>query len=248
MKKNDRKTNLISILVFTLSIVTLLSACSPASQNTDSAVQNAQELAAEIAVDTGNNTPEPRALTEGEAVAASFAELQTAAQDTAVNTIYVDSDLSIDEDFLFERNNDLAIFISQGVTVTVNAGFTPVFCTMTNDGTIIINGTFDHACNLVNNGTVTVKNGGTASSGMTSITNNGDFSVEEGGSLLIERGTQFLNTGSTTNGGHISVGDGGSLDNQSGSITNNGTIDISSYFEGDLEAITGTGTVNDNRE
>ena len=66
--------------------------------------------------------------------------------------------------------------------------------------------------------------------------------------MPIDRGSQFFNLGTITNNGYIYVKDGGSLNNAKGIIVNNNVIDLFSFFEGNIEDIKGTGTVNDNRE
>lgn len=186
---------------------------------------------------------------DGGASVSTFAQLQAAVENKGTAVVTVNSDISIASTLTFERNNDLMIYIKEGVTLTVSDEFIPVFCSMINDGAIIINGTFDRgACNFINNGSVTVKSGGIASSGMCNTYNYGAFNVDVGGNLLIERGTQFHNFGTVTNNGYISIKDGGSVFNETGSIINNGTIDLDSYFSGDIADITGTGTIKDNRK
>lgn len=184
----------------------------------------------------------------GGVIVSTFADFQAAVENKDVTVINIGSDIDIACKLFFERNNDLVIYIKEGYTLTVSDEFIPVFSTIINDGAMIINGTFDHASKFINNGSVTVRSGGTASSGMTEIYNYGTFAIDAGGTLLVERGTKFYNPGKITNNGHISISDGGSVSNESGSIVNNGTIDLSSYFNGDITKITGTGTVNDNRE
>ena len=186
---------------------------------------------------------------DGTVVVSSFDAFKAAMENKAITVINIDSDIDITEKYFYERDTDLMINIGKGKTVTVSGEFIPVGCSITNEGDIIVKGTFDRGlCSLINNGTVTVVNGGTACSGVSSTDNNGFFTVDVGGNLLIERGTTFKNLGTLTNNGYISIKDGGSLDNKEGSIINNGTIDLYTYFEGDIKDITGTGTLNDNRE
>lgn len=148
-----------------------------------------------------------------------------------------------------ESGPDTLIYIREGVTLTISGEFTTVGCYVTNDGAIVISGTFDRGLSsMTNNSTVTVKNGGTFCSGMTDTYNRGNVSVDKGGNLLVERGTQFYNYGSIVNNGYISVDNGGSLFNDAGKIVNNGTIDLAAYFSGEIADITGTGTINDNRQ
>lgn len=185
---------------------------------------------------------------DGKALVSSFAALQAAVENEKITVINIDSDIDITSKLNFERDTDLMINIEKGKTFTVSGEFIPVGCSITNDGAMIIRGTFDRGlCSLINNGTVTVESGGTASSGVSSTDNNGSFTVNTGGNLLIERGSSFKNLGTLTNNGYISIKDGGSLDNKDGSIINNSTIDLYTYFEGDIKDITGTGTLNDNR-
>lgn len=186
---------------------------------------------------------------DGKAVVSSFDAFKAAMENKAITVINIDSDIDITDKYFYERDTDLMINIEKGKTITVSGEFIPVGCSITNEGDIIVKGTFDRGlCSLINNGTVTVKNGGTACSGVSSTDNNGAFNVDIGGNLLIERGTKFKNLGTLTNNGYTSIKDGGSLDNKDGSIINNGTIDLYTYFEGEIKDITGTGKLNDNRE
>ncbi len=84
--------------------------------------------------------------------------------------------------------------------------------------------------------------------GQSDALNSGSVTVKEGAEFFIEHGTMFGNTGTMANEGYICVQDGGQLNDQGGLIANDGTLDINSYYNGDIAAITGTGTLNDNRE
>lgn len=192
---------------------------------------------------------EKQPLAEGEALVSSFAELQAAVADTKITTINLGSDFEITGKLFYEREDDgPAIAIKKGITLTVGGEFIPVGGSIKNDGAIIVKGVFDRGiCNLINGGSITVKNGGMCSSGMSTTVNNGEFTVEQGGQLFIERGSEFKNPGVLTNNGSVSVRDGGSLHDEGGSLINNGTLDLSSYFSGEISKITGTGTLNDNR-
>ncbi|AHF11425.1 MULTISPECIES: hypothetical protein [Dehalobacter] len=193
-------------------------------------------------------SPEPVSQDSGEIIVSSFAELQTAVADTKITVINVGSDMEITSKLEYEREDDLAIYIKKGTTLTISDEFIPVGGSITNDGAIIVKGTFNRGiCSFINNGSVTVRSSGTASSGMCSADNNGNYIVDNGGQLLIERGSEFKNLGTLTNNGFISVKDGGSLYNETGSLINNGTIDLYAYFGGDIAKITGTGTLNDHR-
>jgi hypothetical protein len=188
---------------------------------------------------------------DGGTVVATLAELQAAVENENVTVIQIGSDMDISGELFVdcEDGPETLMYIKAGITLTVSAEFTTVGCYVTNDGAIVISGAFDRGlCSLTNNGTVTVKNGGTFTSGMSDTYNRGTITVDTGGNLPIERGTQFHNYGSILNNGHITVDNGGSLFNNTGKIANNGTIDLNSYFSGDIAAITGTGTINDNRE
>lgn len=186
---------------------------------------------------------------DGKAIVSSFAELKAAMENKAITVININSDMDITEKYFYERDTDLMINIEKGKTITISGEFIPVGCSITNEGDIIVKGIFDRGlCSLINKGTVTVKSGGTARSGVSSTDNSGSFIVDMGGNLLIERGTSFNNLGTMTNNGYISIKDGGSLNNRDGSIINNGIIDLYTFFEGDIKDITGTGKLNDNRE
>lgn len=201
-------------------------------------------MAKQIADNDGEQSSE-----DGKAIVSSFDAFKKAMENKAVTVIDVNSDMDITEKYFYERDTDLMINIEKGKTITISGEFIPVGCTITNEGEIIVSGTFDRGlCTLINNGTVTVKKGGTATSGVSSTDNNGSFTVESGANLLIERGSKFKNLAKLSNNGYILIKDGGSLDNEKGSLINNGTIDLYTYFEGDIKGITGTGTLNDYRE
>ncbi|MGE4483688.1 MAG: hypothetical protein AB7C97_01100 [Oscillospiraceae bacterium] len=187
----------------------------------------------------------------GGTIVSTFAELQAAVADGDVTVIQIGSDMDISGELFIDREDgpETLIYIKAGVTLTVGGEFSTVGCFVTNDGKIVVNGTFSRGLGgLRNNGSVTVKSGGTLESGMSDTYNRGTITVDNGGSLPIDRGTQFHNYGSIVNNGYISVDNGGSLFNDTGKIENNGTIDLSSYFSGNIAAIAGTGTVNDNRQ
>lgn len=195
---------------------------------------------------TGSGTGTPAG--EGKVVVSAFAEFKAAVQDKKTAEISVHADFDVSADLAFEREDDLVIRIEKGKTLTVSKTFQPVFCSIVNDGNIVVNGTFDRgACKMANNGSVIVKKGGTASSGMADTDNTGSFTVEAGGTLLIERGTVFNNLGTLTNNGYIRVKDGGQLNDKGGSLINDGTIDLHSTFNGDIKKILGKGALNDRR-
>lgn len=188
---------------------------------------------------------------DGGTVVTTLGELQAAVADGNVTVIQIGSDMDISGELFVDREDgpETLMYIKAGVTLTVSGKFTVVGCFVTNSGGIVVNGTFDRGLGgLRNNGSVTVKSGGTLTSGMSDTYNRGTITVEHGGSLPIERGTQFHNCGSILNRGYIVADNGGSLFNSTGKIENNGIIDLNSYFEGNVEDIVGTGTVNDSRQ
>lgn len=188
---------------------------------------------------------------DGGTLVSTFAGLQAAAGNKENTVIQIISDIDISSELFIDREDGPAtvLYIKEGVTVTVSNKFTPVGLSITNDGAVVIKGTFDRGLGcFTNNGSVTIKNNGTFCSGVTKTYNYGAVIADAGGNLLIERGTQFLNPGTITNNGHVSIKDGGSLTDENGSITNNGTIDLDSYFNGDITKIRGKGKLNDTRK
>ncbi len=188
---------------------------------------------------------------DGGTVVYSLSELQEAAGSKNINVIQIGSDIDITSEFFADRENgpDAIIYIKEGATLTINGEFVSLGYFIINDGAMIIKGTFDRGLkSLANNGTITVKSGGTFASGMTDTYNYGDVVVEKEGNLLIERGTQFDNYRSIENNGYIYVDNGGSLHNDTGKIVNNGIMDLISYYYGNLQDITGNGTINDKRQ
>ncbi|MDD2294440.1 MAG: hypothetical protein PHC36_00095 [Eubacteriales bacterium] len=177
--------------------------------------------------------------------------LQSAVADENITVIQIGSDMDISGELFVDREEgpETLIYIKSGVTLTVSGEFSMAGCYVTNDGTMVISGLFGWGLgSYTNNGTVMIKSGGEFSSGMTDAYNRGTITVDTDGKLPVERGTQFYNYGNIVNNGYISVDNGGSLFNDTGKIENNGTIDLNSYFSGNVDAITGTGTVNDNRQ
>ncbi len=202
-----------------------------------------------------DNAKHIAAVNNGTSVS-TVAELKTALENGNTTLININSDLEITSPIDIVRDGadgntvNMVLNIEEGATLTVNENFTIVGgYNVVNDGTIIINGTFFRALgSFTNNGVIIVKDGGESSSAMTSIYNYGTFTLDSNSTMPIDRGSQFFNLGTITNNGYINVKDGGSLNNMKGTIVNNDVIDLSSFFEGDINKITGTGTVNDNRE
>jgi len=190
-----------------------------------------------------------RILKEGEIIVSSSDELEAAVNNKEITGIYIGADIEITSDLSFEREDDLVITVDSGNTLTISAAFFPVGCSIVNNGDILINGTFERGISkLANYGSITINNGGMVASGMSETINQGEFFIINGGNLNIDRGSTFINSGSLVNDGYILITDGGLLTHENGSITNNGTIDLYSYFNGDISIITGTGTLNDYRE
>lgn len=185
---------------------------------------------------------------EGEVTVSTVDELKSALENKEISVINIGSDIDITEKLFFERDIDLMLNIEKEKTLSISGEFIPVGFSITNNGTMVISGNFDRGLSsLINNGTLTVKSEGTFSSGVSNTDNYGVVTVDIGGKLIIERGTGFNNVGTITNNGYISINDGGSLNNEKGSITNNGTIDLYTYFTGNIKDILGTGKINDNR-
>ena len=247
-----KKTVAIVLLVCLTTL--LLTACgnTPAIKNTPSIETSMVEKNA-VPEPTQSPTIVPETsestLGEGKVIVSTFAELQTAVENQDIAEIYVNSAIDTTSELSFERNDDLTIHIEHEGTLTISELFEAVGCSIINDGTISISKTFNRGItNLINNGTITVKSGGKVSSGMSNTENHGNFSVDAGGELFIERGSIFNNFDNLTNNGSISINDGGQLNDEGGTIINNGIIDLYSFFNGDIANITGTGTLNDNRE
>jgi hypothetical protein len=201
-------------------------------------------VAKQIAMGTESQPAE-----KGKLAVSTVADFEKAFADKGITEINIVSDLDITGEITFERNNDLMINIAKGTTLTISKEFIPVGCTITNDGTILVKGMFHRGmCTLINNGAIELKSDATFMSGVSNTENRGTFTVDAGAKLLIERGSGFVNQGTLTNNGYVSINDGGNVDNEKGSIVNNGTIDLVTYFTGDIKAITGTGTLNDNRD
>lgn len=177
-------------------------------------------------------------------------ELLQAAADTKISNIIITADITLKEDFFYEREEyPVTIHIQKGKSLTINEYCLLVGGALTNDGTIIIKGVLERGiCNLINNGTVIVEKNGSSKSGMSDLNNNGSFKIEAEASLYIDRGSAFYNNGEVVNEGVINIDDGGSFSADDGKVVNNGIIDIFSYYNGDISLITGTGSINDHRE
>ena len=208
----------------------------------------------------------------------SFDEFKKAASDSSTNVIIISGDVDINEEkFVFEPEKQASVYITDGSKLTVSTTADLNNCaifnygsfavteagdllmigneegttTFTNDGTIEIAGKLTIPyINLMNNGSVSIQSTGSIEAAQMTYENGGEFILEDGGNLNLSKGCIFQNSQSGTllNRGYILVDDGGNLNNESGAIVNNGTIDIYTYFTGEIEAITGSGTINDYRE
>lgn len=216
-------------------------------------------------------------IPEGVSVS-SFDELKKAVSDSSTNVIIISGDVDINEEkFVFEPEKQASVYITAGSKLTVSTTADLNNCaifnygsfavtetgdllmigneegttTFTNDGTVKTAGKLTIPyINLMNNGSVSIKSTGSIEAAQMTYENGGEFILEDGGKLNLSKGCSFKNSegGTLSNGGYILVDDGGNLDNESGSIVNNGTIDIYTYFTGEIETITGSGTINDYRE
>ena len=179
----------------------------------------------------------------------TFEELRSAAEDASVTRIDLTADFDIAEDYTLERSGDLEICVGEGITLTISGAFEMVDCTLTNNGFVTVSGSFVYGISdLINSNVFSVASGGSVSCGQSNAVNYGVVTVEKDSEFFIERGTIFDNAGTLSNDGLINVRDGGQLNDQGGAVENNGTIELSSYYNGDITLITGTGTLNDNRE
>lgn len=214
--------------------------------DTAAAIDSGSEASetADTARESGKPTYAP-----GESAVSTLEELKTAATDAANTKLHIAADISIPEQYSLERAGDLEVVIDEGVTLSVNGEFEIVNCILSNNGSMAVSGVFVYGLtNFNNNGALTVEDGGSVTCGQSNASSSGSVTVREGAEFYIERGTIFDNAGEVINEGHFCVRDGGQLNDQGGSVVNNGTMDINSYYNGDITAITGTGTLNDNRE
>ncbi len=200
------------------------------------------------AADTARESGKP-AYAPGESDVSTLEELKTAAADMANTKLHIAADIRVPEKYTLERAGDLEIVIDEGVAISVSGEFEIVNCILSNNGNITVSGIFVYGLtNFNNNGALTVENGGSVTCGQSNASSSGSVTVKKGAEFFIERGTVFGNAGELINDGYTCVQDGGQLNDQGGSVVNNGTMDINSYYNGDITAITGTGTLNDNRE
>lgn len=189
------------------------------------------------------------ALAEGEIIVSTSDELLLSAQDDSIKKIYIQDEIDLSSEMIFERNDDLEIIIEESGSIEINAYFNPVGCVIINNGSIIVNNTFERGiANLINDGTVTIHSGGFFTSGMSTAENRGSFIIEENGTLSIDRGSFFENYNDLVNNGLINISEGGQLNDAGGSIENNGTINLYAFFNGDITKINGNGSINDYRE
>lgn len=228
----------------------LLVACTsqPAAGNLSPAGSN-ESTGGETTIPAASPEATQPELKEGEVIVSSFDELQSALTDKAVAVIYITSAIDISGEVGFEREDDLVIHIKPEGSLTITGFFEPVGCSIINDGEITVSGVFQRGiANLTNNGGLTIQSGGKVGSGMSNTENRGTFTIDSEGELTIDRGSVFSNYGTLTSHGLITVKDGGQLNDEGGSIANEGVIDLYAFFNGNIEDISGSGTVNDHRE
>ena len=188
-------------------------------------------------------------LEEGEIIVYSLGEFQEVLDDQSVKIIRIDSEIELSDEISFEREDDLEIHIVETGILVISANFTPVGCSIKNDGQILVNNSFERGITtLINNGVLRIIGGAIVSSGMSNTENYGSFILETDAELFVDRGSIFNNFGELINEGLISVNNGGQLNDMGGTIANNGTIDLFSYFNGEISNIGGSGTINDFRE
>ena len=132
----------------------------------------------------------------------------------------------------FEKQGFLMV-IDEGVTVTMQDNFMPVYfgndstSGIINNGTLVLTMTFEFAETVLeNNGTIRIAKGGMLAPCYSTIQNNGEVVIEEGGELRLERDTTFNNAATVTNNGTLKISsDGGVFNNlATGTLTNNKTI------------------------
>lgn len=165
-------------------------------------------------------------IEDGIAMVKSTAALKAAMADTAVTEIELAGSFDINEDITVTKPlTIIEMSFSNSASLTVNAN-------------IVLGGAI-----LENTGTIIVKNGGFIGVYQTELKNQGQCTVETGGTIEIDRGGQFKNFGKLNNTGTITVtSNGGSLYNDAkATIENNGTIDCSGYYH-NFGTYTGTGT------
>ena len=239
MKKNN-----LSILIGFL-FIGLVTACTGNQQVLP--VETIQPLSQ----DENSATSEPiePTLAVGEVIVSTLTDFQAAVADQDITRIHIVSVLDLSSEVSFERNDDLDILIEQGGTLIVNALFSPVACTITNEGEIEVNNSFERGIStLTNNGSMIIHAGGIIGSGMSNTENHGSIVVEQDGELVIDRGSIFNNFGELVNTGHVLIDNGGQFNDEGGTLVNDGVVDVNAYFNGDISKITGTGILNDNRE
>ncbi|HOP10120.1 MAG TPA: hypothetical protein PK629_01365 [Oscillospiraceae bacterium] len=132
----------------------------------------------------------------------------------------------------FEKQGFLMV-IDQGVTVTMVDNFMPVYFGtdsingIINNGTLVITGTFEFAMlTFENNGTMRIAADGMLAPCYSTIVNNGEVVIDDGGELRLERDTTFNNAATVTNNGILKISsDGGVFNNlETGTIVNNKTV------------------------
>lgn len=132
----------------------------------------------------------------------------------------------------FEKPGFLMV-IEEGVTVTMQDNFVPVYfgnettSGLINNGTLVLTQAFEFAMmTFENNGVIRIADGGMLVPCYSTIQNNGEVIVEAGGELRLERETTFNNVGTVTNHGIIKISyDGGAFHNlETGTLVNQKTV------------------------
>ena len=163
-----------------------------------------------------------------------FETLMNAIRGSDTTGVNIKADITIGLSSIeeFEKHGFLMV-IDEGVTVTMQDNFMPVYfgndstSGIINNGTLVLTKTFEFAeTTLENNGTIRIAEGGMLAPCYSTIQNNGEIVIDAGGELRIERETTFNNAATVTNNGTLKISsDGGVFHNlATGTLTNNKTI------------------------
>lgn len=160
--------------------------------------------------------------------------LMNAVRSSDTTGVNIKSDITIGLSSIeeFEKQGFLMV-IEEGVTVTMQDNFLPVYfgnettSGLINNGTLVLTKVFEFAMmTLENNGTIRIADGGMLAPCYSTIQNNGEVIIDAGGELRLERETTFNNAATVTNNGILKISsDGGVFNNlATGTLTNNKTI------------------------
>ena len=205
-----------SILVFLLILVLTLTACSktPASSQASSLTSSA-DLTGLVEVYDADT-------------------LMQAIDSNTATGVEIKADITIGLSNIeeFEKKGFLMV-INEGVTVTMENNFMPVYfgsdteSGIVNNGALVITGIFEFAETVFeNNGTLHIADKGMLAPCYSTIQNNGEIVIDAGGELRIERVTTCNNAAAITNNGILKISsDGGTFNNlATGKIVNNNTV------------------------